>query len=120
GSRGQQDIRFPPGTATSAGLAASWEIDLFGANSANYDPASLRYSGAQADWHQARVSLAADVASSYIGLRACEAALEQRSIDAASRRESARLSGINADAGLESPANAALARASAAQGSTAL
>src|SRR5690606_30288093 len=87
GSRGQQDIRFPPGTATSAGLAASWEIDLFGANSANYDAASLRYSGAQADWHQARVSLAADVASSYIGLRACEAALEQRSIDAASRRE---------------------------------
>lgn len=120
GSRGQQDIRFPAGTATSAGLAASWEIDLFGANSANYDAANLRYSGAQADWHQARVSLAADVASSYIGLRACEAALEQRSIDTASRRESARLSGINADAGLESPANAALARASAAQSSTAL
>src|SRR5690606_26548372 len=44
GSRGQQDIRFPPGTASSAGLAASWEIDLFGANSANHDAAHLRYS----------------------------------------------------------------------------
>lgn len=120
GSRGQQDIRFPAGTASSAGLAASWELDLFGANSANYDAANLRYSGAQADWHQARVSLAADVASSYIGLRACEASLEQRNVDATSRRETARLSGINAEAGLESPANAALARASAAQGGTAL
>ena len=120
GSRGQQDIRFPAGTATSAGLAASWELDLFGANSANYDATQLRYSGAQADWHQARVSLAADVASSYIGLRACEATLAQRDIDATSRRESARLTGINADAGLESPANAALARASAAQGGSVL
>lgn len=116
GSRGQGDIRFPAGTATSAGLAASWEIDLFGANSANYDATNLRYSGAQADWHVARVSLAADVASSYIGLRACEASLEQRQIDADSRKETARLTGINADAGLESPANAALSRASAAQG----
>ena len=120
GSRGQQDIRFPAGTSASAGLAASWEIDLFGANSANYDATHLRYSGAQADWHQARVTLAADVANSYIGFRACEAALEQRNIDAASRRETSRLTGINAEAGLESPANAALARASAAQGGTVL
>lgn len=120
GSRGQQDIRFPAGTATSGGLAASWELDLFGAASANYDAANLRYSGAQADWHLARVTLAADVATSYIGLRACEAVLTQRHTDAESRRESARLSGINAEAGLESPANAALARASAAQGNTLL
>jgi NodT family efflux transporter outer membrane factor (OMF) lipoprotein len=120
GSRGQQDIRFPAGTATSGGLAASWELDLFGAASANYDAANLRYSGAQADWHLARVTLAADVATSYIGLRACEATLLQRQTDAESRRESARLSGINAEAGLESPANAALARASAAQGNTLL
>ncbi|MDE2600683.1 MAG: efflux transporter outer membrane subunit [Rhodocyclaceae bacterium] len=120
GSRGQQDIRFPAGTATSAGLAASWEIDLFGGASAASDAASLRYSGAQADWHLARVSLAADVATSYIGLRACEASLEQRQGDAGSRRETARLTGINAEAGLESPANAALARASAAQGNTVL
>ena len=120
GSRGQQDIRFPAGTATSGGLAASWEIDLFGAASANADAASLRYSGAQADWHLARVTLAADVANSYVGLRACESSLEQRQVDAESRRETSRLTGINADAGLESPANAALARASAAQGNTVL
>lgn len=120
GSRGQQDIRFPAGTSTSAALAASWEIDLFGANSAASDAASLRYSGAQADWHLARVTLAADVATSYIGLRACEAQLAERQTDATSRKETARLTGINADAGLESPANAALARASAAQGNTVL
>jgi NodT family efflux transporter outer membrane factor (OMF) lipoprotein len=120
GSRGQQDIRFPAGTSTSAGLAANWEIDLFGANSANYDAANLRYSGAQADWHLARVSLAADVATSYVGLRACESSLAQRQVDADSRKETARLTGINAEAGLESPANAALSRASAAQGNNIL
>ena len=120
GSRGQQDIRFPSGTAASGGLAASWEIDLFGAASANYDAANLRYSGAQADWHLARVTLAADVATSYVSLRACEASLTERMTDAESRRETARLTGINAGAGLESPANAALARASAAQGNNIL
>lgn len=120
GSRGQQNILFPAGTSTSAGLAASWEIDLFGANSAASDAASLRYAGAQADWHAARVSLAADVATSYLGLRACEAQLDQRRIDADSRRETARLTRINADAGLESPANAALAQAGAAQSNTQL
>jgi NodT family efflux transporter outer membrane factor (OMF) lipoprotein len=120
GSRGQQDIRFPAGTATSASLAASWEIDLFGGNSAASDAASARYSGAQADWHAARVSLAADIATSYVGFRACEAQVRQRILDTGSRRRTANLTRINAEAGLESPANAALARASAAQGNNLL
>ena len=120
GSRGQQDIRFPAGTATSAGLAANWEIDLFGGNSANSDAASARYTGAQADWHAARVSLAADIATSYVGFRACEAQLRQRTLDTGSRRRTENLTRINAEAGLESPANAALARASAAQGNNLL
>lgn len=120
GSRGQQDIRFPPGTSSSVGLAASWEIDLFGANSANSDAAAARFSGARADWHAARVSLAADVASSYIGLRACEAQLELQRSDAKSRASTAYLTEVSAEAGLESTANAALAKASAAQGNSQL
>jgi NodT family efflux transporter outer membrane factor (OMF) lipoprotein len=119
-TRGQQDIRFPAGTSTSTGLNASWEIDLFGANSAASDAADLRFSGARAEWHVARVSVAAEVANTYIGYRACEAQLAQTEIDAASRKETARLTDINANVGFESPANAALTRASAAQGNSLL
>lgn len=115
GSRGQSDIRFPLGTSTSGNLSASWEIDLFGANSAASDAADARLQSAKGEWHMARVSLAAEVATSYITLRACEAQLAQNRIDARSRGETARLSEINHQAGFESPANAALARASAAQ-----
>lgn len=119
-TRGQQDIRFPAGTMQSSGFTTTWEIDLFGGNSAASDAADLRWRGARADWHMARVSLAAEVANDYINLRACEAQLEQTRIDADSRRETARLTDINAQAGFESPANAALARASAAQGNNLL
>ncbi len=119
-SRGQGDIRFPLGTSTSSGLSTSWEIDLFGANSAGSDAADARLAGARAEWHAARVSVAAETANSYIALRACEAQLDQFKIDADSRRRTARLSEINRDAGLESPANAGLAMASAAQGNNAL
>lgn len=115
GSKGQADVRFPQGITTSRGLAASWEIDLFGAASAASDVADARLRSAQAEWHLARVSLAADVANDYIAYRACEAQLKQSRVDALSREETARLSVVNRDAGFESAANAALAVASAAQ-----
>ncbi len=114
-NKGQQDLRFPEAQTATASLPASWEIDLFGANSAGSDAASARLRGAEAEWHAARISVAAEIANSYIALRACEAQLVQARIDAASRKETARLAHINLQAGLESPANAALARASAAQ-----
>lgn len=119
-SRGQADIRFPLGTSTSGGLSTSWELDLFGSNSAASDAADARLASARAEWHAARVSIAAETANSYIALRACEAQLTQAQIDAGSRRRSARLTDINREAGLESPANAALAKASAAQGNNLL
>jgi outer membrane protein TolC len=61
------------------------------------------------------VSIAAEVATTYTTLRACEAQVEQVRIDAESRAETARLTELTARAGFDSPANAALARASAAQ-----
>ena len=115
-SRGRQDLGLGPGTSSSIGLQAAWEIDLFGANQAARDAATLRLSGAQAGWHDARIAVAADVASSYAGLRACEAQLRQIRLDADSRAETARLTELAARAGFQPSASAALARASAAQG----
>lgn len=119
-SRGQPDPTLPLGTSSSVGLQASWELDLFGANAAGRDAAEARLQGAQSSWHDARVSVAAEVGETYLSLRACEAQALQAQFDADSRTETARLTDLSAKAGFQSPANAALARASAAQGRAAL
>lgn len=114
-SRGRQDFVTPLGTTSSVNAQAAWEIDLFGANRAARNAAQARLDGAQAGWHDARVAVAAEVASSYVSLRGCEAQREQARIDATSRGETSRLTELSTKAGFEAPANAALARASAAQ-----
>ncbi|MDR3411892.1 MAG: efflux transporter outer membrane subunit [Formivibrio sp.] len=103
-----------PQTLGQATLDASWEIDLFGANRRGREAAQARYEGAQAQWHDARVSLAAEVAQEYVGLRACEALVKNLAEDLASRRESERLTHLKVDAGFDAPADGALASASAA------
>ncbi len=114
-TRGRQDLSLPVGTTAGASLDTAWEIDVFGARRAALDAAGARLQGAQAGWHEARVSVAAEVAATYVSLRACEALLANARADAASREESARLTDLSAKAGFQSPANAALSRASAAQ-----
>ena len=118
--RGRQDFVSGLGTTASAGVQASWELDLFGGRRAARDAAQARADGAQAAWHDARVAVAAEVATSYTALRACEAQVEQTQIDARSRSETARLTELSRQAGFEAPASAALARASAAQGNSLL
>ena len=114
-SSGRSVPRQPTVTSASLGLQAAWEIDIFGGLAAGRSAAQARLEGAQAGWHAARVSLAAEVASSYVDLRGCEAQLAQARLDAASREETSRLTELSASAGFTAPADAALARASAAQ-----
>lgn len=109
---------LPANTSSSGALQASWEIDLFNANRTNVAAAQARFEGAQAGWHDARVSVAAEVANRYYSLRACEQLLAVTRLDAASRSETARLTQLSAAAGFQAPATAALARASAADGSS--
>lgn len=101
-------------TTVTGQLQASWEIDLFGANRAARNAAQARLEGARAGWHDARVSVAAEVANQYVSLRTCQRLLAVSEADAASRGETARLTELAASAGFQAPANAALARASAA------
>ena len=114
-SRGRPDLSAPTGSSVSLGLQAGWELDLFGARRAGLDAATARLDAAGALWHDARVSVAAEVASAYAGLRACEAQVAQARLDAGSRAETARLTELAANAGFQAPAAAALTRASAAQ-----
>ena len=106
-----------PATTLQAGLQSSWEIDLFGRLRAGRDAASLRLAGADAKWHQARVSVAADTANLYFSDRACTQQLAVATSDAGSRAETARLTDLSMRAGFTAPADAALARASAADAS---
>ena len=115
--RARQDVTLPVGTSAGVGLQASWEIDVFGRNRAARDAAEARVEGAGASWHDARVVVAAETANQYLALRACESLLAEARLDAESRAETARLTELSMQSGFESRANAALTRASAAQGS---
>ncbi len=117
-SRANQQSLTPMGTTSQAALQASWEVDLFGANRAARDAAQARYQSAQAGWHDARVSVAAETANQYFALRACEQLMEVARQDAASRADTARLTELSAGAGFESPANLARARARPADGNS--
>jgi multidrug efflux system outer membrane protein len=104
----------PLATTSQAGLQTAWELDLFGGRRDARSAAQLRYEGAQALWHDARVLVAAEVANQYYSLRSCEQLLRVARADAASRLETGRLAQRSAEAGFTAPATAALARASAA------
>jgi len=117
-NRANQQSALPMGTTSQAALNASWEIDLFGANRAARDAAQARLESAHAGWHDARVSVAAEVANQYYGLRACQQLLAVAQQDALSRADTAKLTELSAKAGFQSPASLALARASAADGNS--
>ncbi|MDM0044160.1 efflux transporter outer membrane subunit [Variovorax dokdonensis] len=109
-----------PMTMLQAGLASSWEIDLFGGLAASRDAAQAQLEGAQARWHAARVSVAAETANTYFDERACQGQLQVQASDTRSRNETARLTDLAANAGFQAPADAARARATAADGNSRL
>jgi NodT family efflux transporter outer membrane factor (OMF) lipoprotein len=114
--RGVSSASPTVGTALSSSLDASWEIDLFGANAAATNAAQARLQGTGAQWHEARVSVAAETATQYYAWRNCRQVLAVLQADSRSRGESARLSALSAQAGFTAPAVSALAQASAAEG----
>lgn len=111
---------LPGLTTLQGGLQSRWELDLFGGLRAGRDAADARRRGADARWHDARVSVAAEAANLYFGERSCRRQLAVATSDARSRAETARLTGLSADAGFSAPASAALTRASAADASARL
>jgi len=119
-SRGRSEVAAPVASLSSASLQASWELDLFGANRAAASAAQAQLQARLAGWHEARVSIAAEIATAYVELRACEAQVVQAELDAQSRSETARLTDLMAGSGFQAPADAELARASAAQGQVTL
>ncbi|GAB2875171.1 efflux transporter outer membrane subunit [Pseudoduganella ginsengisoli] len=101
-------------TTSLRGLDASWELDLFGAKRKAADAAEARLAARTADWHAARVSLAAEVGSTLVDYRACVATAQTLEQDLGSRMQTLQLTERKVKAGFMSAADSTLINASAA------
>lgn len=106
---------FPAGEVAQGTLQMSWELDVFGGGRSQRQAAQWRAQSADAAWHEARVSLAADVASLVLQWRHCDASRQLLESDAQAAGRSAQLLQRLADAGLQPAEQAALAEQTAAE-----
>ncbi len=104
---------------TQFGVQASWEIDLFGGLARQRESVQATLEANVAAWHDARVSVAAEVANAYVNFRHCELQVAQATADARSRAATARMTEAAGKAGLQSRAAVALAQSAAAESATA-
>ena len=116
GSGAQGGSNSGSGAFNSAQIAAqaSWELDIFGANHAILESSKAQENAANAGWHEARVSVAAELANTYFNQRFCELQVGVLQADAMSRAQSVRLTDIAVNAGFSAPASSHLAKASLA------
>lgn len=110
--------RTPASTTRSASLDASWEIDVFGAVRYATEAAQKRAEARTSDWHDARVSLAAEVATQYVSYRSCELQVQSYRDELASQRETSRVTQELVKAGFTAPADGRLAEANVATAAT--
>lgn len=101
-------------TTRSAGLDAAWEIDLFSKVRRNVEAAEARADARVADWHDARISLAAEVADTYVQYRACELLADAYARERTSTADTESATAAAVRVGFSAPSDGALARASLA------
>ncbi len=105
-------------TSRSGELDASWEIDLFGKNRSSRESAYAQLQASVDDWHDARVSLAAEVADDYVQYRGCKLLLRAYRNTAASQSQTLNMTRIAVSAGFSAESDGYLADASAAATAT--
>lgn len=101
----------------SVGLDAAWEIDLWGGIRAVEQGLVAQLSARQAEWHDARASIAGEVANAYVAYRAYQTMADIVALDLQSRNRSLQLTQDKERVGLASPVDVALLDASSADGS---
>ncbi|NKB13879.1 outer membrane chanel lipoprotein [Ralstonia solanacearum] len=107
-------------TTLAATSDVSWELDLFGGKRRSLEGADARLDASLADWHDARVTLSAEVASTYLQQRECEALVAIGETTLASRQETLQLTERKFGAGFVAPADLAQAQATVADATNAL
>jgi NodT family efflux transporter outer membrane factor (OMF) lipoprotein len=113
-SRGVTQPAVPLATTWQGGVQAAWELDVVGASRALSQAAQGQLEASAAQWHDARVAVAAEVASLYASYGQCTQQLALARQEADSWQHTARLTALNAGAGFVAAEAAALASANAA------
>lgn len=103
------------GNSFSVGLDASWELDVFGRLASGVAASDADVRTAQATLEGARVSLAAEVALSYIELRSLQQRLAIARSNLASQQETLQITDWRMQAGLTTSLATEQARAQVAQ-----
>lgn len=116
----QAGLSTTTGTSRSAGFDASWEVDLFGKVRRNAEASEARVEARTADWHDARVSLAAEVADTYVQYRACILLADAYQREAASTAATEQATANAVRAGYTAALDGALTRASHASAQSSL
>jgi NodT family efflux transporter outer membrane factor (OMF) lipoprotein len=88
------------GESYSAGLSASWELDLFGGQRRSYEAATAQLAATEAQLRDVLVVLLGDVALSYVGVRTAQSRLDFAERNLESQREALDITRWRADAGL--------------------
>ncbi len=88
------------GNAYKAGLDASWELDIFGANRSALDASEASARASAASLGDVQVSIAAEVALGYITLRGAQAGLAIAQSNLASQLETLQITQWRQQAGL--------------------
>jgi outer membrane protein, multidrug efflux system len=99
----------------SAGFDASWEPDVFGGGRAGVRAAAADLAATEADFHNTRVSLAAEVAMNYVDLRGYQVRLQIAEANIETQAETLQLTEWRAQAGLVSSVDVEQARTNLAQ-----
>lgn len=101
-------------TTRSGELDASWELDLFGKVRSSRESAKAQLASRIDDWHDARVSLAAEVADDYVQYRACRQLAGAYEESAASYAQTEKTTLAAAAAGMTPSSDGYLAQANTA------
>jgi NodT family efflux transporter outer membrane factor (OMF) lipoprotein len=116
GSARRNQTEFAGGSkGFSAGLDASWELDVFGAVRSSVNASEADTLASQASLRDVQVSIAAEVALAYIQLRGQQAQLAIARNSLASQSETLQLTDWRAQAGLVTSLEVEQAKAATAQ-----
>lgn len=112
-SGGKDSMAMSYGTR-SAGFDTSWELDLFGKARRNAETAEARLAARVNNWHEARVSLAAEVADTYVQYRGCQLLVDVYRQEVKSMKQTDSATRESVAAGFASPADGYRTKASLA------
>ena len=116
GSAGRSQTEYTDASNSfKAGLDARWEMDIFGANRRSINASEADTEAAQASLRDVQVSIAAEVALAYIGLRGSQSQLTIAQSNLASQQETLQITQWRAQAGLVTALEVEQAQAVVAQ-----